>query len=37
MSSQAWAHILIIVFIILGNVGYFMMRRTEKKEKRGIV
>jgi len=37
MSSQAWAHILIIVFIIIGNIGYFMMRRAEKVKKRGTV
>ncbi len=37
MSSQAWAHILIIVFIIIGNVGYFMMRRMEKTRKSGTM
>lgn len=36
MSSQAWAHILIIVFIVLGNLGYFMMRRRKIEPKRGI-
>ena len=35
MSSQAWAHILIIVFIILGNIGYFMTRKADKTKKRG--
>jgi len=35
MSSQAWAHILIIVFIIIGNIGYFMMRRMEKTKTKG--
>ncbi len=27
MSSQSIAHLLIIVFIILGNIGYFLVRR----------
>ena len=27
MSAQSWAHIAIIVFIIIGNIGYFMERR----------
>lgn len=35
MSSQAWAHILIVLFIIIGNIGYFMVRRAEKKQKGG--
>jgi hypothetical protein len=37
MSSQAWAHILIIVFIIIGNIGYFMMRKAEKSKKKDSV
>ena len=36
MSSQAWAHILIVLFIIIGNIGYFMVRRAEKRQKGGI-
>jgi len=35
MSSQGWAHILIIVFIIIGNIGYFMVRRKEKTKTKG--
>jgi hypothetical protein len=31
MNSQSMIHILIIVFIILGNVGYFFSRRGVKK------
>ena len=27
MTAQSCAHILIILFIIIGNIGYFMMRR----------
>jgi hypothetical protein len=35
MSSQAWAHILIVLFIVIGNIGYFMVRKAERTEKRG--
>jgi hypothetical protein len=27
MVAQSWAHLLLLLFIILGNVGYFVMRR----------
>jgi hypothetical protein len=37
MSSQAWGHILIVLFIIIGNIGYFMLRRAEKVKKREMV
>jgi hypothetical protein len=37
MSSQAWAHILIIVFIIVGNIGYFMLRKSGKGKRRGTI
>lgn len=37
MSSQAWAHILIIVFIVIGNIAYFMINRAERRKKRGRV
>jgi hypothetical protein len=30
MNSQSMIHILIIVFIILGNIGYFFMRRRQQ-------
>jgi hypothetical protein len=29
MVAQSWAHILLLVFIVLGNVGYFVMRRAK--------
>lgn len=32
MDAQAMAHLLIIVFIILGNIGYFLGRREEKRK-----
>ncbi|MEA2104485.1 MAG: hypothetical protein U9P79_07590 [Candidatus Cloacimonadota bacterium] len=32
MDSQAIAHLLIILFIILGNIGYFLDRKNEKKK-----
>ena len=32
MASQSWAHVTIILFIILGNIGYFM----ERRRKRGL-
>lgn len=32
MNSQSMIHILIMVFIILGNVGYFFARRAKKEE-----
>jgi hypothetical protein len=31
MSAQSWAHLLIIGLIILGNVGYLMTRRGERR------
>lgn len=30
MAAQSWAHIAIVIFIIIGNIGYFMTRRKEK-------
>lgn len=32
MAMQMWAHLLIIVFIIIGNIGYFLSRRAQAKE-----
>jgi hypothetical protein len=32
MAMQMWAHLLIIAFIIIGNVGYFLSRRAQAKE-----
>jgi len=32
MAMQMWAHILIIIFIIIGNIGYFATRRKTEKE-----
>jgi len=32
MKVQLWAHIVIILFIIMGNVGFFASRRREKRE-----
>jgi hypothetical protein len=34
MNSQSMIHILIMAFIILGNVGYFFSRRSKKEQKR---
>jgi hypothetical protein len=34
MRVQLYAHIVIILFIILGNIGYFMSRRERRKESR---
>lgn len=31
MNAQSVAHIMMIVFILLGNVGYYMQRRAEKR------
>jgi hypothetical protein len=31
MAAQSWAHIAISVFIIIGNIGYFMGRRRERR------
>lgn len=31
MAAQSWAHIAIAAFIIIGNIGYFMGRRKERK------
>jgi len=30
MAAQSWAHIAIVIFIIIGNIGYFMKRRRER-------
>ncbi len=30
MGIQLWAHIVIILFIIIGNIGYFMSRRARR-------
>jgi len=32
MDAQAIVHVLIILFIILGNIGYFLDRRAQKKQ-----
>lgn len=32
MDAQAVAHVLIIVFIIIGNIGYFIEKRQEKRK-----
>lgn len=32
MKVQLWAHIVIILFIIMGNIGYFASRRRQKRE-----
>ena len=32
MAMQMWAHLLIIAFIIVGNIGYFATRRRAGKE-----
>jgi len=32
MAMQMWAHLLIIVFIIIGNIGFFLSRRAQAKE-----
>ncbi len=29
MVAQSWAHLLLLAFIVLGNVGYFVMRRAK--------
>ncbi|MCK4420724.1 hypothetical protein KAW18_06215 [candidate division WOR-3 bacterium] len=29
MAAQSWAHIAIVMFIIIGNIGYFMTRRKQ--------
>lgn len=31
MDSQSFAHLLIILLVILGNIGYFVVRRLERK------
>jgi hypothetical protein len=33
MNSQSMIHILIMAFIILGNIGYFFSRRAKKSQK----
>ncbi len=35
MRIQLYAHMVIILFIIMGNVGYFAERRRQKREERG--
>lgn len=32
MPAQSWAHVLVIVFILLGNLGFFMSRRRAVRE-----
>jgi len=32
MAMQMWAHLLIIFFIIIGNIGYLLSRRAQAKE-----
>ena len=31
MDSQSFGHILIVVMVIFGNIGYFIVRRGERK------
>ena len=31
MASQSWAHVAIVIFIILGNIGFFVERRKGKR------
>jgi len=31
MEAQSWAHIAIIIFIILGNIGYYAAKKMEKR------
>jgi hypothetical protein len=35
MDAQSVAHALMLVFIVIGNVGYFLARRAEKAEAKG--
>ena len=35
MDAQSVAHVLILVFIVVGNIGYFFTRRAAGAEKRG--
>ncbi len=35
MTSQAIAHIVIIIFILIGNIAYFIDKRNKKKERHG--
>jgi hypothetical protein len=35
MPAQSWAHVLVIVFIALGNVGFFVTRRRGREAGRG--
>jgi uncharacterized membrane protein len=30
MPAQEWGHILVIVFILLGNIGYYVMKMSRK-------
>ncbi|MBN2383222.1 hypothetical protein JXQ70_10100 [bacterium] len=32
MSAQSATHIVIILFVIIGNIGYFLQRRTKKED-----
>lgn len=32
MAMQMWGHLLIIFFIVIGNIGYFLSRRAQAKE-----
>jgi hypothetical protein len=34
MMAQSWAHVLIILLIVLGNLGYIMARRRPVEEGR---
>jgi hypothetical protein len=36
MKVQLFAHYVIILFILLGNIGFFVERRRRKKEEKGI-
>jgi hypothetical protein len=30
MPAQEWAHVLVIIFIVLGNLGYYFGRRRRR-------
>jgi uncharacterized protein YneF (UPF0154 family) len=34
MRVQLYAHIVIILFILMGNIGFFMAKRRQKREGR---
>jgi len=36
MRIQLYAHMVIILFIVMGNIGYFMNKRKKKLEEKGI-